>query len=163
MKRIGVISDTHIPVSAQTLPRKVYEIFQGVDLILHAGDILAIKVIDDLSKIAPTHAVQGNMDGPPTTGKFPVEQVVEVEGVRIGLAHGSGAPDDIIERLKNRFKDQNVQAIVFGHTHEPYNAVHDNILFFNPGSPTDAFFAPYNAVGILEVDGPKIVGKIEEF
>jgi putative phosphoesterase len=59
---IGVISDTHIPERANTIPEIVFEIFKEVDLILHAGDLVSLEVRDQLEKIAPTICVQGNMD-----------------------------------------------------------------------------------------------------
>ena len=52
-----------------------------------------------------------------------------------------------------------MDAIVFGHSHSPINEVHDGILFFNPGTPTDKVFATFNSFGILEVND-KIKGRI---
>ena len=59
---IGLISDTHIPDRAKEIPQKVFDAFSEVDLILHAGDLTSLKVIEDLEKIAPVMAIQGNMD-----------------------------------------------------------------------------------------------------
>ena len=59
---IGVISDTHIPYRATNIPKKVFEEFKDVDLILHAGDIEELSVLDELKKIAPVKAVNGNCD-----------------------------------------------------------------------------------------------------
>ena len=60
--RIGLVSDTHIPVAAKTLWPQVYEAMQGVDLIMHAGDLMVPEVIDWLEEVAPVMAVQGNGD-----------------------------------------------------------------------------------------------------
>lgn len=59
---IGLISDTHIPDRAKEIPQKVIDAFKDVDLILHAGDLTSMKVIEELEKIAPTIVIQGNMD-----------------------------------------------------------------------------------------------------
>ena len=59
---IGVISDTHIPERADEIPKTVFEVFKNVDMILHAGDVVSITVIDQLKKLAPTICIQGNID-----------------------------------------------------------------------------------------------------
>jgi putative phosphoesterase len=82
---------------------------------------------------------------------------LEVNHFKIGLTHGDGAPQGIVERVKHHFTD--VDAIIFGHSHQPLNEQRDGILFFNPGSPTDRIFAPYTSIGILEVNDT-ITGRI---
>jgi putative phosphoesterase len=102
-----------------------------------------------LQELAPVEAVQGNMDTAEIRSTFPPKKELQIEGFTIGVTHGSGAPQGIIERIRSLFTD--VDAIVFGHSHHPFNERRDGILFFNPGSPTDRFFAPYNSLGILEL------------
>lgn len=148
--KIGVISDTHIPTSASSLPVEIKEIFTDVKMILHAGDILRQEIIDELSLIAKTIAVNGNMDYPETKSRFPFKQIVEVGKFRIGLIHGWGPPFGIEERIKKEF--DNVDCIVFGHTHKPQCEKIGGILFFNPGSPTDKRFSLYDSIGILKVN-----------
>jgi putative phosphoesterase len=157
--KIGVISDTHIPVSASSLPAKIKEIFSDVKMILHAGDILKQEIVDELSLIAKTIAVSGNMDYLETRSRFPFKQIVEVGKFRIGLIHGWGPSFGIEERIKREF--DNVDCIVFGHTHRPQCEKIGSILFFNPGSPTDKRFSPYNSVGILKIN-EQLEGEIIE-
>lgn len=169
--KIGVLSDTHLsekgktggwrsllrggPETLEELIKHLEEVFAGVEMVLHAGDISAKSVLDELEKLWRVEAVQGNMD----RGVLPLPQkkVVEIGGHRIGLIHGWGSPDGIQRRIRGSFED--VHAIVYGHTHEPFNEVVDGVLFFNPGSPTDNFFAPYKSVGILEIS-QTITGRI---
>ena len=66
--KIGVISDTHIPIAAPRLPQKVYDHFKDCDLIIHAGDAVEMSVIEDLGKLAEVKAVCGNMDSPEMKG-----------------------------------------------------------------------------------------------
>lgn len=73
------------------------------------------------------------------------------------VTHGSGAPHGIITRLRREMEE--VDAVVFGHTHQAYRGDEDGIYFFNPGSPTDKMFAPYRSVGLLEL-AESIAGKI---
>jgi putative phosphoesterase len=159
MKRIGVISDTHIPVAAKELPARVGEIFNGVNLILHAGDLVTSSVLDDLALIAPVTAVRGNMDR--STEQNPLKRIVEIEGegVRIGLIHGWGGPYDVPMRVLGEF-EKKPDCIVFGHSHQPFNEYLAGVLMFNPGSPTDKRFAPYFSVGILTVSNGGVTGEI---
>lgn len=88
---IGLISDTHIPDRARQIPPNVLTSFKDVDLIIHAGDLTTQSVIDELEKIAPVMAIQGNMDR--VAGlDLPKTRVIDVEGVRIGVAHGEVYP-----------------------------------------------------------------------
>jgi len=147
--RIGVISDTHIPVVCDEIPETVKKHFQGVDMILHAGDLIALDVIDMLKEICPNvHAVCGNMDSHNGPGQLPEREIITAGKFKIGLTHGWGAPDGIVERIAREFKD--VDVIVFGHTHKPINILKNGVLFFNPGSATDTIYATENTIGILE-------------
>jgi len=157
MKRIGVISDTHIPMAAPDLPERVYREFQGVDMILHAGDLIEMSVLEKLREIAPTHAVSGNMDTHEVKEALPQKDTINVGGFKIGLMHGYGPPAKVVDVVSKEFSGMDV--IVFGHSHTPFCERIKNTLFLNPGSPTDKIFAAYNAIGMLEV-GEEIRGKI---
>ena len=157
MKRIGVLSDTHIPKAASDIPKKVYDEFKTVDMILHAGDITEMSVLDTLKKIAPTHAVRGNMDMLDVKDSLPEKEVINVDGFKIGLIHGYGPAARVIDLVAKEFS--RVDVIVFGHTHFAVNEKIKNTLFFNPGSPTDKIFATQNSFGILEI-GDSVTGKI---
>ncbi len=158
--RILVLADTHIPIAAEDIPSAIYKIIDSIDLILHAGDILEEAFLEKLSSHKEVKAVKGNMDSDVLRNTLPDKGIINVGKFKIGLIHGSGSPQTIVERIKNEFKG--VDAIVFGHTHNAFNQVKDNILFFNPGSPTDKVFALFNSYGILEVNS-KITGEIIRF
>lgn len=158
--KIAVLSDTHIPINAQDLPKEVYDGIAGAGLILHAGDFVDISVFENLSKIAPVRAVCGNMDSGAVAAKLPKKDIVKVNGLSIGLIHGWGPPFGLIELVKNEFKDTKVDAVVFGHSHTPISEVKNGVLFFNPGSPTDRIFAPYNSYGLLEIKDGRITPQI---
>ncbi|MEA2014426.1 MAG: metallophosphoesterase family protein [Thermodesulfobacteriota bacterium] len=154
--KIGVISDTHLDVSDNRLERIVEDHFHDVDLVLHAGDIVELDVLD-VFRGREVHAVAGNMDHDSVRGLFPVKQVLEIEGRRIGLIHGWGSPFGLEEKVLREFYD--VECVVYGHTHKAMNEARKGILLFNPGSPTDQRFASHNSVGILDI-GTEISGKI---
>lgn len=159
MIKIGVISDTHIPKFALDLPEDVYNDFVNVDLILHAGDLVELPVIKNLARLAPVKAVYGNMDPSEVREKLRDKEVIKIGKVKIGLIHGYGPPKEITKRIRSNF-DTTVNAIVFGHTHMPFNEKIGKTLFFNPGSPTDKVFAQFNSYGILEVRDTEIEGRI---
>lgn len=158
--RIGVIADTHIPRAADKLPRRVYELFAAVDLILHAGDLVEWSVMEQLAKIAPVEAVSGNMDSPMVLNRLPAKKIIRVGEVKIGLIHGSGTPAGLEERVRRAFINEDVRIIVFGHSHSPLNETKEGKFLLNPGSPTDKVFASVNSVGILEVSSRDVRAEI---
>lgn len=156
--KIGVISDTHIPERADRIPAQIFKDFKGADLILHAGDILELKVLKDLEKIAPVKAVYGNMDPLEVRNALAEKEIINIGKFKIGLIHGWGHPAKLIDMVKVKFNEK-LDVIVFGHSHNPVNEVRDGVLFFNPGSPTDKVFSTVNSYGILEIN-EEIKGKI---
>jgi len=152
---LGVLSDTHL--YRQEVPLQVLRALDGVDLLIHAGDIVEMAVLEELESLAPTVAVAGNMDHGDVREALPEKRVIEVADCRLGLMHGSGAPQNMTSRLRREF--ERVDVVIFGHTHQVYNREEDGIFFFNPGSPTDKMFAPFRSVGILEL-GEEVKGRI---
>lgn len=159
--KIGVISDTHIRSSAKLLPNIVFEVFEGADMILHAGDILIDEVIIELSAIAPVYAVAGNNDGYDILNKYGVKKIINANGKRIGLTHGMSRGRTYMNAYME-FAGDDIDCVVYGHSHKPHNEVIDGILFFNPGSPTSRRFEPRYSVGVLYVD-TEIKGEIIYF
>ena len=149
--KIGVFSDTHLK-SAKGLPRKALDLLSSVDAIIHAGDYQDISVVETLTDLKDFYGVSGNMDSGRIRAVLPEKRVVELNGFKIGITHGWGAPTGIELRVKNFFPEDDLNAIVFGHSHTPCNKVINNILFFNPGSPTDKRHADHRTMGILTLD-----------
>ncbi len=148
--KIGVLSDTHIPGTATALPPAVFEIFKGVDLILHAGDIVDQSVLDELSVLAPVEAVAGNMDGPELHLRLPAKKILKLGRYSCGLIHGKFKIDVQRDMIMKEFSG--VDIIVYGHSHHAFWGEVNGIRFLNPGSPTDKRHAPYNSVAILHVN-----------
>lgn len=150
--KIACISDTHVEGGMGKLPAALYEGLRGVDLILHAGDIVSVDVIEELKLIAPVEAVAGNMDGWDVARLLPEKKVIQAERFRIGLTHGGGKVPGLEERIIERFRDDGVDCIVYGHSHTPNVEWRGRLLLVNPGSPTDRRWAPYNSYAIIRVD-----------
>lgn len=157
--KIGVIADTHIPRSAKSIPSEVFEIFRGVDLILHAGDLTEEDAIKQLEVIAPVIAVHGNRDSEKVGEMLTGSKRLELQGFKVGLIHGHGDKGTTMQRMPDFFKGENLDLIVFGHSHIPFNETINNTLYFNPGSPTVKKRQKAPSVGILEI-GEAIKGEI---
>jgi putative phosphoesterase len=155
---IGVISDTHIPHRMKEMPPFVYEQLHGCDVILHAGDLEDIHILEALSAIAPVHAVRGNVHWQASMGEhdqdLPLAVTLPVGGHVIYMTHGhmnfmltmrdkvihftthptlSEVNQMIIERLA-RIKPPEADIVIFGHTHKPCAEWHASTLYFNPGA-----------------------------
>ena len=114
---IGLISDTHIPDRRIKLPQPVFDAFEDVDLIIHAGDITSQSVLDDLEKIAPVHAVEGNMDRVVGELELPASKIIEAEGHKIGIVHGEVYPRGDTQQLYYTALELGVDILVSGHSH----------------------------------------------
>lgn len=151
--KIGVISDTHIPERAKELPRELLQAFRDVDMIIHAGDLADLKVLDELKKICPNvKAVWGNMDPQEIRSKLPEKEIIKIGKHTIGLMHGWGAPNNLVGILKSSFKEDKVDLIIFGHSHRAMNQKLGGVLFFNPGSALDKIFSDHTSYGIIEIN-----------
>ena len=141
--RVGLISDTH-----GHLRPEVFEALEGVERVLHAGDVENPDHLADLEIIAPVTAVSGNVDGPKVRAGVPEQAVVEAGGIRIAVIHGHQVHPDY-RLLLARFPDASV--IVHGHTHVPRCDPVGGVLLVNPGAAGCAQKGYPPSVAILEV------------
>lgn len=153
---IGVISDTHIPARSYEIPNKIFDVFKNVDLILHAGDIESLDVIEKLEKIAPVTAVHGNCD--PNLGLNDFE-ILSIDNLKIGLTHGIVYPKGDEQQLYYKAKELDVDILISGHTHQAMIKQIDDILLLNPGSPTQPRLTD-PTVMLLEINDSKVDAKI---
>ena len=154
--KIGVVADTH----SKALPKQMIDDFLQVELIVHAGDFCSLDILERFKTIKQVKAVHGNMDEYAIKKFLPRRQIFKSGAFTIGVYHGEGAPDQVLDKVKEEFKTEKVDAVIFGHSHRPFNEVVDHVLYFNPGSPNDTIFAPYCSYGILDLSGPRIQGQI---
>lgn len=135
--RIGVISDTHMPGRARSLPEACLERLRAADLIVHAGDWSDMGTLGVVRGIGPPLvAVHGNVEEPAVRGALPATAEVELGGLRVGVVHDAGAEAGRLERMRRRFPG--CGAVIFGHSHIPlHETADDGFLILNPGSPTD--------------------------
>ncbi|HZT85914.1 MAG TPA: metallophosphoesterase family protein [Gaiellaceae bacterium] len=150
---VAVVADTHMPRGGRRLPDACLEHLRAADLILHAGDVVAASVLEELAALGPPlQAVHGNMDDAALQARLPARLVVEAAGLRIGMTHDPGPRAGREERLAARFPG--CAAVVYGHTHEPQVSRAGDVWILNPGSPTERRRAPSHTMLVLElVDG----------
>jgi putative phosphoesterase len=148
---LAVISDTHLPRGTRHLSRECLDVLSRAELILHAGDVTAAHVLDELRELAPVQAVYGNMDEPQLRASLPERHVAEIAGVRIGMIHIPGPRHGRAERLLAMFPG--CDAVVYGHTHVPELTLHEGRWILNPGSPTERRSAPTRSLIALETAG----------
>jgi len=148
--RVVVISDTHSPRFWKSCPPAVAGQLAGADLILHAGDVCTVDVLDELATFAPVRAVLGNNDGPDVAAwGAPATLELDLVGLRVAMIHDSGPAAGRLARLHRRFPA--AELVIFGHSHIPMDQHDENLRIFNPGSPTDRRRQPYGTLGVLEI------------
>lgn len=157
--QIGVVSDTHLRSHSKGLPQQLLDGLAGVDKILHAGDWMTLDVLYELEAIAPVEGVAGNNDGWDIIDRFGHSKILSIHGTLIGLVHGHQGNKQTVLNALDTFQGENVHVIVFGHSHIPYQAVHQGILMFNPGSPTDKRSQALYSYGILTL-GDTVKGEL---
>lgn len=144
--RIGLISDTHGRLRAEAL-----RALDGVERILHAGDVGALGILDDLEALAPVTAVWGNTDDFELRARLPEVATVEEQGLRIRLVHGHQLGSPKPGTLRQAHPDASV--IVYGHTHDALVDRSSPILVVNPGAAGPARFGVAPTVAILTLTG----------
>ncbi len=147
--RVGVLSDTHLGCATKALKRIFDEHLAGLDVIVHAGDMISSEVIDFLAQ-KDLHAVCGNMDPPDLRQRLPMKEVFQLGPYRFGLIHGWGPAAGIEERVRGQFND--VDVIIYGHSHHPANHERDGVRYFNPGTATGVSSTGLYSIGMIEID-----------
>ena len=154
--KVGVISDTHLRQANRELEELMAGPFQDLEMILHAGDITELSVLE-VFRGKEIRAVCGNMDSPAVRKKLPTQCTFQAGKFKIGLIHGWGGPQAIEERIRREFDE--VDCIIYGHTHVASQVTRGGILFFNPGAFGGGFVTAKRSVGLLEL-GETISGEI---
>jgi putative phosphoesterase len=146
MKTVGVISDTH-----GLLRPEAVAALAGVDLIIHAGDVGDPEIIDELRKIAPVHAIRGNVDRGYWADEFSPTEIVEVDGQSLYVLHDLNELD--LDPVAAGFR-----VVISGHTHDPVVKEERSVVYLNPGSAGPRRFRlPISLARMLvgQIDGSK--------
>lgn len=158
MITVGVLSDTHIHSVSESFQRRCQQIFERCSVILHAGDLTDISILEIFAG-KEVHAVHGNMCNGRTGELLPTEKQIILGGYHIGITHGAGPRHNIEDRVFEMFPD--ADCIVYGHTHIPVCHKFGETLMINPGSfQTTGKYGAQGSYGILEIDVNGLRGAI---
>jgi hypothetical protein len=145
----GVISDTH-----GLLRKEALAALDGVDLIIHAGDVGSPEILEALSRIAPVHAVRGNVDVGSWAKSLPETLSIDIDQRRVFVIHS-------IADLDFDPRGRGYTAVISGHSHRASEQVRDGVLYLNPGSAGPQRFRLPVTIARLCVEGavlrPEIV------
>ena len=141
--RLLIVADTHVPKRARDLPAEVWRAHDEADVVLHAGDWVDERLLDEFeARARRLVAVWGNNDHGALRTRLPEVARVEIEGVRFGVVHETGAAKGREQRCDALYADLDV--LVFGHSHIPWDTTSAaGLRLLNPGSPTDRRRQPY--------------------
>jgi putative phosphoesterase len=154
--KVAVLSDTHAPRYWKACPPEVARRLAGADLILHAGDVCRAWVLEELAVFAPVRAVLGNNDDPDVAAWGAPETLeLDLDGLGVAMVHDAGPAAGRAGRLRRRFP--RAELVVFGHSHIPLDETGEGVRIFNPGSPTEKRRQPRGTMGLLRVEGGRLV------
>jgi putative phosphoesterase len=152
---VAIIADTHLPRGARKIPASCVERLRAADLIVHAGDLTSITVLEELRRYGRVAAVHGNVDEEALRAALPAQLDLDLAGRRVAVVHDGGRRMARLQRLRHRFPD--AEAVIFGHSHIPLHETDaDGFQIFNPGSPTDRRRAPRHTMGLAHADRSRL-------
>ncbi|HEX2031608.1 MAG TPA: metallophosphoesterase family protein [Actinomycetota bacterium] len=154
IQRLVVLADTHIPHAAKRLPAGLFPHLRRADAILHAGDVTAPEVLEELAGYAPVWAAIGNNDGADVRRWGGTDEVHVDLGVPVAMVHDAGRRAGREGRLRRRFPGAGL--IVFGHSHVPEVVRTEGAWLLNPGSPTWKRREPAPTFAVVGIDGDRV-------
>ena len=155
--RLLLLADTHLPARARDLPEQVWSEVEAADVVIHAGDWVTPDLLDALeARATRIVGVWGNNDGAELRRRLPEVARVELGGLRWGVVHETGSKQRREERMRAEYPDLDV--LVFGHSHIPWDTEHEGLRLLNPGSPTDRRRQPHCTYLTCTVGGGAITG-----
>ena len=155
--RLLILSDTHVPARARDLPAQVWRAVEAADLVIHAGDWVDVRLLDELTtRSAMLLGVYGNNDGPALRARLPEVAWLTVRGLRLAVVHETGPAAGREGRCAQRYPG--VDVLVFGHSHIPWDTVAGNgMRLLNPGSPTDRRRQPHATYLTAAIEDGRLV------
>jgi len=146
--KIGVVSDTH-----NYFDSAIPNLLQGVDHILHGGDIGSPRILLALEQIAPVTAVMGNTDD--SAHRYRLTETLELGGMKF-LVHHIVNPHRLDDHLTALIARHHPNVVVFGHTHKPFSETIDGVFFFNPGYAGQSRFGMERSLAILHLEPKRL-------
>jgi len=150
-----LIADTHVPTRARQLPERLWAQVESADLVIHAGDWVVPELMDEMeSRATRLLACYGNNDGERLRARLPEVATEVIEGVRVGVVHETGPRAGREARMRAAYPD--LDLLVFGHSHIPWDTTQDGLRLLNPGSPTDRRRQPHRTYVTLTIQDSRV-------
>lgn len=149
--RFALISDTHIFADGKrSIAPQVFDLLRrsGSSKIVHAGDVAAPEVIEQLAEIAPVLTVRGNNDHGHFGRSLPtmIEMTVGDRLIRVVHGHGGRSARSVATEIS-----PGSDAVIYGHSHIPMIERVGESILINPGSPSDRRWHPHFGLGFLTI------------
>ena len=161
MKRILVLSDTHY--RKDRTDDEIIALLEGYDHIIHAGDFINENILDELEVTGRFTGVSGNNDPWSIHQRLGTRKILEIERSRIGICHGDGFWMNAFENAKRKFTADEVDIVIFGHSHYPVVKKENGVIYINPGSVSLPRGGSSRSMLELTLDEEKVRYKIIEF
>ena len=150
--QLVLVADTHVPARARDLPRQLWEAIDTADVVVHAGDWVEVGLLDRLeARSRQVLACWGNNDDADLRARLPEVARATFAGVRVAVVHETGGKEGRGARMRAAHPD--VDLLVFGHSHIPWDTTHGGLRLLNPGSPTDRRQQPHCTYMTARLDG----------
>ena len=150
-----------MPRGTRRLPSSCVQRLRAADLIVHAGDLNTVEVLDELRGLGEVVAVHGNVDDAALRATLPASATVMADGRRLAITHDGGPARGRLERLRRRFPQ--ADAVIFGHSHIPlHERAPDGFQILNPGSPTERRRAPHHTMAIAALNAGRLAFQVVE-
>lgn len=156
--QIGVLSDTHLRRPDAALENILEKVFEEMDFIVHAGDIVSRSVLDTLEDHGVL-CVCGNMDDYAVAESIPQSRFFHAANKKIGVIHGWGSKERLAERISDKLNEHAPDLIIFGHSHVPFWEKVNGIHMFNPGSFSENRLTSGGTVGIVTITDGDMEGR----
>lgn len=135
--KVGVIADTHTNLkNVEKLRLFLENLMNDVDFIIHAGDIKSEEALEILRSFKNIVIVRGNNDNEGELAKLNDREILDLEGYKIGITHGHGTSKSTLDNAIQKFEGEDIDVLIFGHSHKSYVDTKGNTLILNPGSPS---------------------------
>ena len=151
--KIGILSDTH-----GLLRPEVFRHLEGVEHILHAGDIGAVDILTELEALAPLTAVWGNTDGMEIRARVPEVATLELAGFPVAIVHGQQFGSPTPEKVAAAYPE--ARLVVFGHSHQPIIRTVGGVLAVNPGSAGPRRFKQPVTLALAELSQGRVEARL---
>ena len=161
--KIAIISDTHVKKHSDKLFKFIDSLSKEADMIVHAGDYVSSSVVTKLREHKNFVGVWGNNDKGYIRDLLKEKTIISVEGYKIGLYHGHGNSKNVLDTAYDKFIDDRVDIVIFGHSHQPLVLTKNKVLMINPGSPSYKRREPWYSYVILEIQDKKINVQLKFF